>query len=203
MSVGLTLSLLVIMMAAEQMSGGVRQGTLLLPTLSMFAAAMTLVTLMFSSACFIAAVDDTADGHDEVQEATMPPLDQWLFSFFSVIHLWLMSGALGYPLVFVPQIGPLGIPISSLLLFPILFLSAMECDSFFLPWSTSVWKSLVRHAGTWLAFYAISTLLLGGWFVVSLFLLGQSPYGGVVLVGPALAAVILIYARLLGLWVGG
>jgi predicted Zn finger-like uncharacterized protein len=198
MAIGLTLSLLVIMMAAEQLAGGVRGTTLTLPMLSMFAAAMSLVTLMFCSACFIAAVDDTADGHDEVQEATMPPMDQWLFSFFSVIHLWLMSGALGYPLVFIPQIGPIGIPISSLLLFPILFLSALECDSFFLPWSPGVWKSLVRLAGTWLAFYLVSTLLLGGWFVGSLFLLGQSPYGGVVLVGPALAAVMLIYARLLG-----
>ncbi len=198
MTVGLTLSLLVIVMAAEQLAGNVRGTTLTLPMLSMFAAAMSLVTLMFCSACFIAAVDDTADGHEEVQEITMPPMDQWLFSFFSVIHLWLMSGALGYPLVFVPQIGPVGIPISSVVLFPILFLSALECDSFFLPWSPSVWKSLVRHAGAWLAFYVISTPLLAGWSVGSLFLLGQSPYASVVLLGPALAAVVLIYARLLG-----
>ncbi len=198
MAIGLTLSGIVLMMAAERLAGGVGLGTLMMPMLSMFAAAMLLVTLMFCSACFIAAVDDTADGHDEVQEVTMPPLDQWLFSFFSVLHLWLMSGALGYPLVFVPQIGAVGIPISSLVLFPVLYLSALECDSFFLPWSAGVWKSIVRFAGQWLGFYLISTLLLAGWFVAALFALGAAPYAGMLLVAPALAAVMLIYARLLG-----
>jgi predicted Zn finger-like uncharacterized protein len=198
MAVALTLTGIVLLMTAEQMAGGVRSGTLALPMLSMFSAALSLVTLMFSSACFIAAVDDTADGHDDVQEFTMPPMDQWLFSFFSIVHIWLMSGALGYPLVFVPQIGPLAIPISSLLLFPILFLSAMECDSFFLPWSPTVWRSTLQYFGSWLAFYIISTALLAGWFVAALFLVGAATYLGMVLVAPALAAVMLIYARLLG-----
>lgn len=198
MSVALTLSGIVLLMAAEQLAGSVRLGTLWLPILSLVGAGLTLVTMMFSSACFIAAVDDTADGHDDVQEATMPPMDQWLFSFFSVLHIWLMSGALGYPLVLIPEVGPLAIPISSLVLFPILFLSAMECDSFFLPWSPTVWRSTLQYFGSWLAFYIVSTALLAGWFVASLYLVGAATYLGMVLVGPALAAVMLIYARLLG-----
>jgi hypothetical protein len=198
MAVALTATGIVLVAWAGQIAGGVRNSTLTLPFLSMFAAAGSLVTAMFSSACFIAAVDDTADGHDDVQEFTMPPMDQWLFSFFSVLHLWLMSGALGYPLVLIPEIGALGIPISSVALFPILFLSAMECDSFFLPWSPTVWRSTLQYFGSWLAFYIVSTALLAAWFAAASYLVGDLTYFGMLLVGPALASVMLIYARLLG-----
>ena len=80
--------------------------------------------------CFLAAVQDTADGFDEVQESTMPEWDQWFFSFLSVLSVWILSGALGYPLTLVEEIGPVAIPVSSLLLFPVLLLSAMECELF-------------------------------------------------------------------------
>jgi hypothetical protein len=143
-------------------------------------------------------VDDTADGHDDAQEESLPPLGDWYFAFFSVLFVWLMSGALGYPLALVPSIGPLAVPISSLVLFPILLLSALECESFFVPLSPRVWGTLGRFAGTWLAFYIVSTLLLAAWLVPTSFAVQAAPYASVLLAAPALAAVMLIYARLLG-----
>lgn len=168
------------------------------PFLMVMAAAMTLVTASFCAACFMAAVDDTADGNDEPQEETFPPLDQWVFSMFSVLCTAFIAAAIGYPLTLVPEIGPLGVVGSGVVLFPILFLSAMECDSFFLPLSPLVWRTLVRQRGVWLAFYVVSTALLAIWFAGAYALNAEAPGLAMLLGAPGLAAVILIYARLLG-----
>jgi hypothetical protein len=196
MAISLTISGLLVSMAIGLSSGGTAM--MAGPLVIMFASAMTVVTLSFCSACFVAAVDDTADGNDEVQEATFPPLDQWFFSFFSVLGIWLMAGALGYPLIAVPGVGPFAVAISGVVLFPILFLSALESESFLLPLSPNIWKSLVRYAGQWLAFYLVSTALLAAWLFMAWALLEIVPLLLVLLGGSGLAAVMLIYARLLG-----
>jgi hypothetical protein len=198
MAVGLTITGELLLLAAAQIAGRMGTGTLLLPILSLVGAGMTLVTLSFTAACFLAAVDDTSDGHDDPQEATLPALDGWFFSFFSVLGIWLISGALGYPLALVPALGPPAILASSIILFPILLLSAMECDSFFLPWSALIWKSLARLPGMWLAFYLVSTAVLAGWFIPTAVAISVAPFVVMLVAGPALAAVILIYARLVG-----
>ncbi len=198
MTVGLAITGQLVLAAVLEILGGLGLGGIGMPILMMLLAAMSLVTFMFCSACFLAAVDDTADGHDEPQEATFPPLDQWLFSFFGVAGIWLMSGALGYPFSLVPAVGPAAILVSSFVLFPILLLSAMECDSFFLPWSPNVWKTLVRFPGSWLMFYLISTAVLAAWYVSTAIGLQSAPALAVLLGALALAAVILVYARLLG-----
>lgn len=181
-----------------QMMTGLGMASLGMPLMMMIVAGLGLLTLGFAAACFIAAVDDTADGQREVQDETMPAWDQWIFSFFSVAYVWTTSGALGYPLVFVPGLGPPAILVSSIVLFPVLLLSALECDSFLLPISAPIWRSIIRLPGTWLGFYLISSLVVGGWFVASGLLFREAP-GVVLLVSPMIgAAVMLIYARLLG-----
>ncbi len=198
MSVGLAASGVLLAIFIQSMSGGLSLGSVAVPFLAIATAAMLLVSLSFSAACFLATIEETADGHDEVQDTNMPPLDQWVFSFLSVLGIWAMSGALGYPLIAVPVLVPIAIPISVIVLFPILLLSAMECDSFLLPWSPSVWRTLGEFPGTWLAFYVISTFLLAAWFVATGLFALLAPILVMILSGCALAAVILIYARLLG-----
>ncbi|MGD9720697.1 MAG: hypothetical protein AB7O59_16160 [Pirellulales bacterium] len=198
MSIALLATCELLVVAGLEMRNGVGNSTLLMPILSLVGAGLMLVTGSFCAACFLAAVDDTADGHDDVQADSLPPLGDWFFAFFSVLGIWLMSGALGYPFALVPSIGALAVPISSLVLFPVLLLSAMECDSFFIPWSPRVWGTTLRFAGTWLAFYIVSTFLLAAWLIGTSFALQAAPFASMLLAAPALAAVILIYARLLG-----
>ena len=198
MSLGLTATSFLAAFALAGIVGELSLASVAMPLLMMGLAGMALATFAFCAACFLSTVDDTSDGHDDPQEGAFPPLDQWIFSFFSVLGIWLMSGALGYPVTLVPVVGPVAILVSSLVLFPILLLSAMECDSFFVPWSPNVWRTLVGFPGAWLTFYLLSTALLAGWFVLSV--LGLAAVGGAafLLAGPALAAVMLIYGRLLG-----
>jgi hypothetical protein len=195
-SFGLTVTGEIFVAAVENSHGGL--GTLLMPVLSMLAAVMFLLTFSFIAPCFLASVQDTADGFDEVQESTMPEWDQWFFSFLSVLSVWVLSGALGCPLTLIEPIGPVAIPLSSLVLFPVLLLSAMECESFLLPFSRPVLASLVRAWPAWIVFYLVSTVVLAGWFVVTRLTIGLAPYLTVLVLAPAFGAVVLIYARLLG-----
>ena len=195
MAVLLTLAGEIGLVVVNEMAGSV---SLSGPVLVLVASVVTVMTLTFCAACFMAAVDDTVDGQDEMQDSTFPPWDEWFPALFSVFNVVLMSGAVGYPLALVPQIGFVGIPVSALVLFPVLFLSAMECGSYFAPLSPVVWRTIPRFFGTWLAFYVISTLLIGGWLAGTAALLPNGAFLVVLGSAAALAAVVLIYARLLG-----
>ena len=88
----------------------------------------------------------------------MPDWDQWVFSFLSLLGLWAGTGAIGFPLGLV--LGPLATFACSVLLFPILLLSAMEADSFLIPYSPPVLLTLVRHWRTWASFYVITLTII-------------------------------------------
>ncbi len=196
-SFGMTCTGELMVATVDFLRGGVGLGTLAGPILALFVSIMALLTGAFTAPCFLAAVQDTADGFDEVQESTLPDWDQWFFSLLSVLSVWLLSGTLGVPLTLIPEIGPSGVLIGNLLFVPILILSALECESFLLPYSPAVLSSLRRNAGAWLVFYLVSSVLVACWFGLSL-LATLAPYLSVVVLAPTFAAVVLIYARLLG-----
>ena len=117
---------------------------------------MLLATLSFCSAAVLSAIQDTADGHLEVQESSMPEWDQWIFTFLGMLSLSAAAGAVGYPLSLIEPIGALACLGSFLLLFPFLLLSALEVNSFLFPFSLPVLRTLGRRgkrgsSSTWSA----------------------------------------------------
>ncbi len=166
--------------------------------LVLVAVAMLLTSLAYSAACFLSAVQDTADGFDRVQEESMPELGQWIFTLASIALLWSLAGALGYPFSYIEEIGPLGVLVCGVVFFPVLLLSAMESDSFIVPYSSAVLRTLVRFWWGWLLFYLITTPLMLAWLVLSGLGLAKAPYLVSLASGPALATIMLLYARLLG-----
>jgi hypothetical protein len=83
-------------------------------------------------------------------------------------------------------------------LFPILLLAGLEADSLFWPVSKPIFRS-VKHAWrAWLLFYLITGSLGAGCGLLSLVLFDYSPLLMPLVAGPACAAAIFIYARLLG-----
>jgi DNA-directed RNA polymerase subunit M/transcription elongation factor TFIIS len=164
--------------------------------LSMFAIVITLGALSFAAASCQAAIQDTADGHDLPQEASLPEWDHWVITFLAWLSLWAAAGAIGFPLSLA--IGPAAFLITAALFFPILLLSAMECDSYIVPFSPPVLRTLGYFWHGWLMFYLLTTGMIAGWVVAFDFCLPQAPNLTVLLSGPVLAAIMLIYARLLG-----
>jgi len=164
--------------------------------MSLFAVLMTLGSLSFSAASWDAALSDTADGHDVPQEASLPEWDLWLASLLAVLSIGAVSAAVGYPLSLA--IGRAGFVICGMLVFPVLWLSAMECGSYILPYSPPVLGSLVRRPGTWLMFYLLSTPPLVAWVVAFYFSASVSPYLAILVSGPIVATLVLLDARWLG-----
>jgi hypothetical protein len=166
--------------------------------LLMMAVGLMVMSLAYAAACFTSAVQDTADRDSQVREESMPELGQWLFSLGGMMLLASLSGAAGYPLTFIPNVGPWGVIGSAIVLFPILLLSAMERDSLFVPFSGPILRSLGTLWWGWMLFYLITTPLVVGWLALTGYLLVTAFYGTPFLSGPLLATIILVYARLLG-----
>lgn len=164
--------------------------------LALFATVMTLAVLSFSFASCQAAIQDTADGHDLPQEASLPEWDHWVFTFLAWLSLWAAAAAVGFPLSLA--IGPIAFLISGTLLFPVLLLSAMESDSYIMPYSPPVLRTLGYYGHGWLTFYLLSTLMAAAWIAAFDAGYAQAPYLTVFLSGPVVAAMLLVYARLLG-----
>ena len=164
--------------------------------LGMFAIVITLAVLSFAAASCRAAIQDTADGHDLPQEASLPEWDHWVFTFLAWLSLWAAAGAIGFPLSLA--IGPAAFLITATLLFPILLLSAMESDSYIVPFSPPVLRTLGYFWHGWLMFYLLTTGMFAGWLVAFDFAYPRAPNLTVLFSGPVLAAMMLIYARLLG-----
>jgi hypothetical protein len=160
------------------------------------AIGMTILAMSFSITSCLAAIQDTADGHDLPQDNTFPEWDQWLYTLLSWVMVGAAAAAVGFPLSL--WIGPIAFAISFLLLFPILLLSAMEADSFIMPFSPPVLRSLGYYAHGWLMFYLVSTGLIALAAYGFDHAYRESPLATLLLSGPVLAALLLIYARLIG-----
>ncbi len=164
--------------------------------IGVLAIGATLFAGMFTAPVLQAGVQDTADGHDLPQDGTFPDWDQWLFTLLGWVMVGAGAAAIGYPLSLA--IGPVGMLISFLLLFPVLLLSAMETDSYIVPISAPVMRSLGYCAGSWFKFYLVSSVMLLGVFAAIVRGSMEVPTLTWLLAGPVLAATALIYARLLG-----
>lgn len=164
--------------------------------MSLIAVVMTLGSLSFVAASSEAALSDTALGYDEPQEGSVSEWDGWIFSLLGVAGLCALAAAPGYPLSL--WIGNFAFLICGLLLFPVFWLAALEGGSYLVPFSKPVFATLLRRPGGWLIFYLLTTPLLVGWIAGFVYVFRQMPYLAIVLSGPVLAAVMLIYARLLG-----
>lgn len=82
--------------------------------------------------------------------------------------------------------------------FPLLFLSALEADSFFWPFSSAIFGSFGQLTGTWIAFYILSTVLFAGCSVATVLTFEHLQYSTPLVAGPLWAATLFIYGRLLG-----
>ncbi len=161
-----------------------------------FGIMITLGVASFAAASCRAAIIDTADGHNLPQEDTLPEWDLWIFTLVAWVSLGAAAAAVGYPLTLA--IGPAGFFVTLVMLFPLLLLSAMESDSYIMPVSGPVLRTLWTYGHGWLAFYLLSTAILALAVAAFVFGLPEAPIATCIAMGPVLAAALLIYARLLG-----
>jgi hypothetical protein len=166
---------------------------LLLPTI-----VLGIVTCSLTAASFMALLQDTADGHRDAQDSSLPNWVEWLFLFLGMVCLGCAAAAIGFPFTYIEGVGSTAYLVAGLLLFPVFLLSGLEHDLLVVPYSPVVLKALVRSWDALVAFYFLSTATVAIWAVPFMMTVRQYPFMAAFLSGPALAAVLFIYARLLG-----
>jgi hypothetical protein len=163
---------------------------------------VSIWTLSYAAACSLVVVEQTANGNQEMGEWPEPQWTGWLLEMTHVLIPAIVAAliAWGVGLVLRLTTGWFWSPLAGTLfvLFPIFWMSSLECDALFLPFSRPILWSLVRLWWAWLLFYAEAALLLLLGPGLLLYGVQPDPFGAALGTAPVLAAVILIYSRLLG-----
>jgi hypothetical protein len=194
-SCGLIFSFLMLAFALVQ---GGQVGMTAIRTLGQSGFMALIFTMGFTMAHCRAILEETAYGGDAVQNWPAFDWKGWIATFFFVAIVLGEAAALSY-LLAVPRLfgSPLPAVVLAFLLFPIFLLSALENDNL-VPIAMPVLRSFKTIWWAWWLFYMETGLLLVFWAGVTLAGLIVQPYLSVFVSGPLLAAIIMIYARLLG-----
>lgn len=194
-SVGLSFSFLITVFSLDQ---GFSVGAAVRP-LGQSALMSFFLTMGFALSHCRSIVEETAYGADAVEN--WPPFDWkgWLATFLLVAVIFFEALAISYVLA-IPRLFGSALPMMVLtfLLFPVFVLSSLENDNPLVPLSMPVLRSFKTVWWAWWLFYVLTALLLVGWMGVTLLALIAQLYLSVFVSGPLLAAVMMIYARLLG-----
>jgi hypothetical protein len=175
----------------------------------LFAASIIVgvFVLAYAARCVLVVVEETALGQDAATWPNEPYLD-WLghaVLFVELLGIWIAPAALAARLlrhVWLPGEGALRVLLLAgpglWLFFPIGLLSSLSAQSRWTPFRWSIFHCFLRIAPAALIFYFLTAVLLGG--AVVLWYLALFGGRGVLLPVAAVvgAAVLFIYARLLG-----
>lgn len=155
-----------------------------------------------AAACSFAIIQDTAAGNDEVVNW---PESNWREWFWRLLHAgYLLSIALvvGYGIASVSRAlnGPFWLPLAAVvyMLFPIIVLSSLEADSPWMPLSAAILTSMLTRAWAWGMFYLEASVLTAGVLAPLAFGFLLAPFLAPLVAAPAVSAIVLINARLLG-----
>ena len=160
---------------------------------------VAVVTLSYVSACAMTVIETTVAGYDEVIDWPTGDWREWFWAFFGALTLAGLGMALGF------MLGKgLGLNawaaggVCSFVLFPIFAFSAMESGSPMMVISWPVLRSFATVWWAWLFFYVETGAIVGGWVALMCAFFVPHPWVTSLVAGPLLAAVIFIYARLIG-----
>lgn len=165
-------------------------------------AVIGLISAGYAASCGFSILQETAAGVNRIAEWPDEGWKDGIFEFMLVLWLHAVSGFFCYVVALGIQAmtGSLfpALLVLHALLFPLALISAMDSESAWLPYSRMALRSLKRLPGTWTLFYLLTTVLLcatgGGWLT----LVRNAPFAAGLAIGPIVATIVFIYARLLG-----
>lgn len=117
----------------------------------------------------------------------------WYAAFAGIPAGAFASIALAAGAPFWPAFAPVAV-----FTFPFVFLSGLESDLPFWPFSPAIAESLRQARSSWIAFYCISGLLLTACGLATVLIFRETGPASMLILGPLWAAAVFIYGRLLG-----
>ena len=201
LSIAMTLSLLliaaVVMLYVTQEQGGI----LGVAFLAMPTFWIVMGTLAYAASGGLCILIETAHGSDTISEWPEQDWKEWAGSLVFVVFEMFVAYVMAF---FIGRLVGLffGVPqywtgLAMMLLAPVVLLSSLEANNPLTPLTEAILRTVVFYPQGWLLFHVIT----GGWIfgmVVIGRVLFESPFIAATLLGPAVAAFLMIYFRLLG-----
>lgn len=163
---------------------------------------LSIWTFSYLAASSTAIITETAGGGDRISGWPEPDWRQWFGEMFQYLPSLAAAVSVAYgvarlTLLLADSFWPAFFA-SFFLLTPIFMLSAFDSGSALAILTPLVVSSLFRRWWAWLRFYATSAGLAVLWPGTLIYGYSLAPFQTALITGPLMAAVLLIYARLLG-----
>lgn len=156
-------------------------------------------SLSYLSGCFLAIIEGTASGYDEITDW---PKGDWRDYFFSLgypVGMLVLSALVGTAAFWLTLRQSWAVPVGvGFLVYPILLLSALESGSVLGFISRPILRTCIDLWWGWILVYAITAAMFAGWLAWGLHFFPYEPFFTAGMSGPILATILFIYARLLG-----
>lgn len=186
-------------MQAFLFSYGMQVGMIGVRTIGLAAFIATVMALAYAAACCQTAVQETADGNAGVEEwPAVLDWKDWSWGLVFMIVMWFEAALFAFiPTVWLVPWSVLPTVLLVFILFPLVYLASLEAGGWF-PSSAVVFRSLRDRPILWLLFYLEYTAVLALFSVISLATLVVLVWWSFLVLGPLLAAVMLIESRMMG-----
>lgn len=158
----------------------------------------TVFVLSYATIMCLTIVHETAAGSKKIEDWPGFDWQEWAWTYLGLVVLMMQSALAGLLAKIFPPHSSLAMVGFTMIAFPVVVLSSMESQAMVAPYSRDIWRSLWTNARDWLTFFVLTEALILGWCYGMMQGLAINPWGSVLATAPALAAIILIYARLLG-----
>jgi DNA-directed RNA polymerase subunit M/transcription elongation factor TFIIS len=159
-------------------------------------------TCSYAAACCLPVTTDTAAGMDRIANWPDPVWNEWMAQLLYVGFVGCEALTIGFGVGRIAELfgGPIWVAgtATTILLYPIFQLSSLEANSFLIPITRPILRSLVSFWWGWLIFYGLSGMLVFAWIGLAIAGAKSSPVLVAFVLGPMVAAILLIIARLLG-----
>lgn len=200
MSLGLTLFGMFAALCWSFLSGGGREGIV-----AAFFALPTIWTFYwstsYSAACGMTVLEETANGTQSIEDWPEPDWREWMATLINVAFLALVAQAMvvGIELVLGPRLSSWMLSLGLIYaLFPIIILSSLAAGSIFYPLTRPVLGAIARFPHYWILYYLLSAGLTAATVTLIVASVQVSLFAAPLWCGAAVAAFVLIQARLLG-----
>jgi hypothetical protein len=163
--------------------------------------ALAVLTLGYAASCCLIIVEATSNGLDGIEISPGMDWKEWIWNYGHITVLVMEATLVGLAIRLACLSDSwLLTAAGAFLAFPLVLLGALAADGAWAP--LAIWpvlQSLFRLPLTWGLFYVQTVGLTGLWLWLTVAgLRGQAPWLVPIYSAPFLAALILIYARLIG-----
>ncbi len=162
--------------------------------------AAAALTFGYAACCWMGIIEETSNGWDAIE--TWPDINwkEWIWNLAHLATLGLQAGIVGMAVqLAVGSRTWAPLLIGAWFAFPLVLLSALSADGAWVPLNTlPIVASMGRRLVSWIVFYVEITALAGAWIVLVTLGLWTAPWLVPLYAAPLLAAILLIYARLVG-----